>query len=924
MLKFLRVLLFISFFTSLAYADSPVRLEVKTFDGNTIFVFYHERNQKINIALRGKIVQATAEESITDLQVLNHTLFSNFASQPKLAKDKKSITFSVKETFQSQSIINGEKLTAIKLQQPEPLEEPHKQEEKAKAEEPETHNQPGQIAIKYSPLKGGSGAMTFDLGDIDSTMAAFFRGKYLWVVFDSYKSFTFQDNGVVEDFSQTANDKASILRFRVKGYNNAKVSKNGTKWTIELTNHRVKDQKYLLTPKTIEDEAIEIKGDFGASQIVEFHDPEIGDLVRVLPLSTPSARVQTIKESVDFNILPSIQGIAVAMGSEDVDFIKDKAALKIISNHNLPAVEDKAPLPQVNTDLGSVGSLLPLLDKKLDIIHFLDTRTRLMLEISTAANPTERFNKYYELFRFYFVNAMYNEALESLITAKRVSLSDYNASLKARFGVAVTLTLTDYLEEAKPIYEELLKGMPPSSTNEIALWNNYNEFVLAKNPVNNIGLLANLNKSVNLYPDELYWPLVFTELELSLLANDMKQVESIFKEIRTTDGSKEGITGSLKFYKANYYRKKGQVNLALQFLQDLASQDTDLFNKTRAEFELVKLQLAQKQIQMDEAIKRLEAVRFDWRGDTLEYNILMQLAAFYRAAKDSMGALRTYHYVQTAFSNQVNNFYITSEMVKIFNDVFLPGGSLEEMEDFKAVALFYEFRDLNPIGEQGDDVILEIARRLTRLDLLAGAAELLRHQVRYRLTGAKRILNADHLAIILLMDKKPSEAIKVLDETDRDNARFKEHEYRVRLKAQGLVDLGKYNDALQYLKDDISDDASVLRREIYYRAEKWNDYITVVAPGVQAMLPNTLSNGQVQDIVRLATAYYMTNNHGALEDLSNALGNDAKRQVLRNTVDLFRLSGAPVDYKNLDESLNVDQMQMLLDKYKMQLFSQGS
>ena len=45
--------------------------------------------------------------------------------------------------------------------------------------------------------------------------------------------------------------------------------------------------------------------------------------------------------------------------------------------------------------------------------------------------------------------------------------------------------------------------------------------------------------------------------------------------------------------------------------------------------------------------------------------------------------------------------------------------------------LFYEFKELNPIGEQGDDVIIAIAKRLVRLDLLENAADLLRHQINH-------------------------------------------------------------------------------------------------------------------------------------------------------------------------------------------------
>ena len=39
---------------------------------------------------------------------------------------------------------------------------------------------------------------------------------------------------------------------------------------------------------------------------------------------------------------------------------------------------------------------------------------------------------------------------------------------------------------------------------------------------------------------------------------------------------------------------------------------------------------------------------------------------------------------------------------------------------------------------------------------------------------------------------------------------------------------------------------------------------------------------------------------------------------LRTTVDLLISSSGTIDYKNLDRSLDIDQMKMLLDKYKNQ------
>ena len=74
-----------------------------------------------------------------------------------------------------------------------------------------------------------------------------------------------------------------------------------------------------------------------------------------------------------------------------------------------------------------------------------------------------------------------------------------------------------------------------------------------------------------------------------------------------------------------------------------------------------------------------------------------------------------------------------------------------------------------------------------------------------------------------------------------------------------------------------------------------------------------------QDILRLAISYYMMNVHDQLVVISNAIGD--KNAILKNTVDLLIASSGSVDYRNLDQSLDINQMKTLLDKYKNQFLS---
>ena len=100
---------------------------------------------------------------------------------------------------------------------------------------------------------------------------------------------------------------------------------------------------------------------------------------------------------------------------------------------------------------------------------------------------------------------------------------------------------------------------------------------------------------------------------------------------------------------------------------------------------------------------------------------------------------------------------IQDEAAAAFDSLFL-GGKGDSLPAIDALSLFYDFRDLTPVGRRGDEMIRKLADRLVSVDLLDQAAELLQHQVDNRLQGAARAQVAVRLAVIYLMARKPDRA----------------------------------------------------------------------------------------------------------------------------------------------------------------------
>src|SRR5205807_7021099 len=139
---------------------------------------------------------------------------------------------------------------------------------------------------------------------------------------------------------------------------------------------------------------------------------------------------------------------------------------------------------------------------------------------------------------------------------------------------------------------------------------------------------------------------------------------------------------------------------------------------------------------------------------------------------------------------------IQDDATLAFDSLFL-GGKSEAMAPIDALSLFYDFRDLMPVGRRGDEMIRKLADRLVSVDLLDQAAELLQHQVDNRLQGAARSQVAVRLAVIYLMGRKPDRAIQTLRTTRSGDLPNEVRNQRLLLEARALSDSGRHDLALE-------------------------------------------------------------------------------------------------------------------------------
>jgi len=138
-----------------------------------------------------------------------------------------------------------------------------------------------------------------------------------------------------------------------------------------------------------------------------------------------------------------------------------------------------------------------------------------------------------------------------------------------------------------------------------------------------------------------------------------------------------------------------------------------------------------------------------------------------------------------------------------------------------ALSLFYDFRELTPIGRRGDEMIRRLTDRLVSVDLLDQAAELLQHQVDHRLQGAARAQVATRLAVIYLLNHKPDKAQATLRATRTADVPNELRNQRMLLEARALSDIGRHELALEVIANIEGRETVRLRSDIYWAARRW-------------------------------------------------------------------------------------------------------
>jgi tetratricopeptide (TPR) repeat protein len=579
----------------------------------------------------------------------------------------------------------------------------------------------------------------------------------------------------------------------------------------------------------------------------KFVDPDAGDPLFVITAPPPIRGLIKRQDFVELTLLESIHGVAVRPNSDDVtaEIATDKIKLGKPGGLTLSSADVAAERAATAT-----RSPFDIEEwRKNQAGSFIAREDALMRAAATAQMSAElKQRARMELARFYMARGMYHEAK---------GMADF------------------MLDEAKPGFEDpgalmlravvhIIIGRPTAGLHDLAnpvIGSNYDSQLwqgLAKARQNKWAeareKFKNVEFAIASLPPELQRIVLMDAMRASLEVKDYSGAAR-----RRSDLDVVGVPAELR---PAVSVLRGRLAEGLGYDRDAmndywtAISSEDRASAAEAKLRDIMLRQKREEVTQADALRELETLSVSWRGDAVEVKALQLMSNIYAETgryHEALTAVRTATRLQpnSEVSRQAQDM-----AAALFTDLYMtPKG--DDLPPVDALAMFYEFRELTPIGRRGDEMIRKLADRLVAIDLLDQAAELLQYQIDKRLEGAARAQVAARLAMVYLTHRKPDRAISALRGTRIADLSGELRQQRLLLEARAQSDVGRHDLALDIISNISGREAIRLRSDIYWASRQWRESAEQIELyyGDRWRDFKPLNSAEKSDIIRAVVGY---------------------------------------------------------------------
>lgn len=723
----------------------------------------------------------------------------------------------------------------------------------------------GMIRVEVRP-DGDTTRLIFPFEEA-TPAAVFRRGSIVTLAFETEVPFDLRSlaselRDIVRNVAPIRFGGLKVLHLDLTGNSLVSVAPSGERWIVTLGSGVVEPPEPIQIGRgTFADGKAyaEIVHE-GLSNVYRLQHPSIGDDLLVAPMLPPSRGALSRQDLVEFELLNSAQGIVLRPKVDDFSAEIDGGRLLMTRDQGLV-------LSELGLSLGSFGFSPDERPGYFDLRAYFGDGARgfeqrfetYHNEITSVEGPV-RIERLMDFSRFLLAFGLGQEANGALDMAVSGSpaLEHDPTYLAVR---AAALTMAGRYEEAKIIVDShAMTGVA-----DAAFWRLLSDAALRNWPEVNESY-DEVSALFDGYPSNLVTQARLGGVEAAL---ELQAIDLATDRLAQIDPSlaRETMRTQLFLLDAQVALATGRIDEALAGFDAIVSSDE---GPTAAYANLLSIQTRINNGEMDrgEGLEALENLAVAWRGDNTEVQTRTLMGDLYVADgryKDALLALKGVVIAQPdhPLANEVSE-----QMQDVFTDLFL-NGEADSLSAIDALSLFYDFRELTPVGRRGDEMVRRLADRLVEIDLLDQAADLLEHQVENRLTGTAKAQIAADLALIYLMDYRPSEAVATLQRTRISQVPMSIERVRRIIEARALSELGRHELALEMLRNIDGSDAAAVRADVLWNAERWQEAGEQIEQTLGQRWNDRvpLDDDEMHQVLRSAIAFSFANDEYALDRL---------------------------------------------------------
>lgn len=799
-------------------------------------------------------------------------------------------------------------------------------------------------------------------------MSVFENFEEIWFVLGDTKSYiipgiTSPTPEIFQGFDRIETEKAVIYKMQKPDKDlNIKAKGGFLSWDIVLSTD-MEDAEPIKARRNLERSSTTYNGSYlwplsSITDIIDIEDPDTGRQLKTVLVNSAVQHTGQFQSFAEYDVLtsyvgmvvnPKIDDLSVTQTTEGVEISRTSGLLSVapqqevtaskifFSRHKNKASEDAKGTRKadVSKQIGkrpseketkNAGNLFKFETWKLDSATALNKKENTLLAALKTKEPSQRVEDILTLGKMMLSHTRGAEALGYFdYAADELPAIKDSAEFRALRGAARAFDWKSEAALTDLIHPDL------KDNDEARMWRSY---VLADLGDWNqaAGALPANYKALYVYPYSIAHRLALGLAEVNLRDGNVRQADELLGFVAE---KQDRLNSSAKAYydylRGESFRQKGNEGRAEEIWKELTQSKDDLF-RTKSGLALTILLANQGKIDAEETIDRLERLRYAWRGDELEANVNYWLGDAYFQEKKYIKGLSIMRDAASLAENDVLAQRITTDMTKTFTSMYL-SPTLKNISALDAVAVYEEFSELTPPGDQGNKLVQMLAEHLVDADLLGRASKLLQYQVDHRLQGKEKLKIAVRLAAIELLDKNPQKAVNALVKAEATLRRLSNSPENQAVQREiDLLRIRAYSQNKQYnramsLIEKLPQSANVsrLKADVAWQAGYWDQAASALNEVIveeQITEQQTLNEDQAALILNRAIALNLSGDRIGLANMRTKYGTLMQQTTKANQFELItraQKSGILADRETLMSAVSeVDMFKDFLESYRNQ------